>query len=694
MSIRNDTISNGSSRSKNRRPRSSNLFHAYEQKYLNQLENEARKLSIESNEIKLKKRQKNSDERDVTKTILEFFGSIPEYTEVNHLSNKDFYKKLENLKEKQKQYTDYLQREMKLANRDSEWVNDYQLMKIGSKALDTKCSTPKSKPFCTTPILTKKSKNCKNFEDVDIISLSDKETKPSSRRSVRIETPMSMKSMKSSSNSSPELFKRPKSAILSSPSPSMKESNEWSKLSDEEMKIDTDIRKNLCSPVPKKVSQDEENCGITIPKPFQMTVRDEENQIVEKCLSEMKVSKKKEKPEMFKAHSVPIKSQIPLFDKIMADQEYKNHLVRERRKAEILSQMRPFSFTDRDEEIQAISKRLSKSSPCIFPADNTEEVKQFKAKPVPKNLFSNYIYHKMYEDEFYRSLQKKIRSAEMLKASSLPPSMAKREQHKKIYDVCPKSYKTMVYDEEFPEFMRTKRIPDFQKFHDRYDKELEELKNEFISTSPRPFKFRRSKSKCKKDKATSSTSSSRTNSASGLRAISRSNLAAVLRIESARKRLRDHMDQKLEEARLKEEARWREKIMRKKPIWQALAFTHEEDLAMRLRLRKEEDRLRKEEHRLRMELMFGRVNQQPTLFERQSLVKFPANKEEVLDTIYKEYAAKPRRSISDLSCNYYYNDVKGEGTQVDANEFKDCGLTDKEMHEATDEKDRLEMKDN
>lgn len=80
------------------------------------------------------------------------------------------------------------------------------------------------------------------------------------------------------------------------------------------------------------------------------------------------------------------------------------------------------------------------------------------------------------------------------------------------------------------------------------------------------------------------------------------------------------MCKKLEEAKIKEEARWREKIMRKKPVWQALAYSNEEDLAMRLQLRKDEEKLRKEEHLLRMQLMMGRVYQQPTLFERQSQV--------------------------------------------------------------------------
>lgn len=64
--------------------------------------------------------------------------------------------------------------------------------------------------------------------------------------------------------------------------------------------------------------------------------------------------------------------------------------------------MKPFSFTRREEEMQALTKRLSKSSPSLFMDDTPIKVKHFKAKPVPKNLFSNYIYKKMHEDEFYR----------------------------------------------------------------------------------------------------------------------------------------------------------------------------------------------------------------------------------------------------------------------------------------------------
>lgn len=40
-------------------------------------------------------------------------------------------------------------------------------------------------------------------------------------------------------------------------------------------------------------------------------------------MTELNTNANKEKQEMFRAHPVPIESQIPLFDKLMADQEYK-----------------------------------------------------------------------------------------------------------------------------------------------------------------------------------------------------------------------------------------------------------------------------------------------------------------------------------------------------------------------------------
>lgn len=76
--------------------------------------------------------------------------------------------------------------------------------------------------------------------------------------------------------------------------------------------------------------------------------------------------------------------------------------MKRRSKDNLKSKMKPFSFTKREEEEQALTRRLSKSSPQLSFDCAMYKTKPFKAKPVPKNLFSNYVYAKMHEDEFYR----------------------------------------------------------------------------------------------------------------------------------------------------------------------------------------------------------------------------------------------------------------------------------------------------
>jgi protein FAM161A len=68
---------------------------------------------------------------------------------------------------------------------------------------------------------------------------------------------------------------------------------------------------------------------------------------------------------------------------------------------ELKSQMKPFKFMKRDEERKLL--RMCHSSPDIRDfTDASPKPKPFKAKPVPKNLFSSYVYKKMREDEYYR----------------------------------------------------------------------------------------------------------------------------------------------------------------------------------------------------------------------------------------------------------------------------------------------------
>ncbi|KAI4467779.1 hypothetical protein MML48_2g00009547 [Holotrichia oblita] len=573
-------------------------FPVCDQKYINYLEDEVRKLSVESNEFKMKSVSASEIDKSTIKSFIEFYDSIPDYNDIHHLSNKDFYRKLEALKEKQRNYYDYVRNQDKYSPKEIDWIEDYKNLIV----------------------------SVTNVEDAESIISSDKDIKPPSRRSVRIETP----SDKLFVENSPELsYFRPKSRanVSSAGSRGFNNINDsfWDDLSFDDC---CDGDQNLTTrSAPNSPSKSKPNVGwkdgITIPRPFEMTVRDEEIKIIDGIM--LKTNKPAtEKHDMFRAHPVPIESQIPLFDKIMCDQERRRQKIKRRSKAALQAQMRPFSFTRRDEEIQAINKRLSKSSPCVFLDEPIVKTKPFKAKPIPKNLFSNYIYRKMHEDEFYRALQRKVRAEEMLRAASLPPSMALREKKKPKPHLCPRSYRDFNIDEDMvKQIMLTKNNskckPQINDYIDRELRELEKLESEFIRRNPKCHKNKR-RSKVKRGRQSSAESKSTIRSTPTLDMVHRSNLAAVLRVQSARKRIEMDLCKKVEEAKLREETRWREKVLRKRPVWQELAYSNEEDLAMRLQMRRDEERLRNEEHKHRMQLMLGRVNQQPTLFERQSQV--------------------------------------------------------------------------
>lgn len=75
---------------------------------------------------------------------------------------------------------------------------------------------------------------------------------------------------------------------------------------------------------------------------------------------------------------------------------------------------------------------------------------------------------------------------------------------------------------------------------------------------------------------------------------------------------------KQEEIQKREEARLKQRLTRRKPAWKSLSYSVSEDLELRIQSRREEERIRREEFLQDMEMMLDRVEQIPTLFERQS----------------------------------------------------------------------------
>lgn len=138
----------------------------------------------------------------------------------------------------------------------------------------TKKYKPAIKQFCTTPTFNKvSSSRSKHCEDAESIFSSDKEivAQPPSRRSVRIESP-------SDKSDISELINLPKKSKTTGHS---KHYNDfaWDDMSindfksdfEKELPLETKSAPN--SPTKEKIDPGWKDDGITIPKPFQMTVR-------------------------------------------------------------------------------------------------------------------------------------------------------------------------------------------------------------------------------------------------------------------------------------------------------------------------------------------------------------------------------------------------------------------------------------
>lgn len=277
MSDHNRAVFNNSCLKIPRNPVNQQPFPVYDQKYINHLENKVRKLSIESNEYNMKLAPPPEIDRSTLKSFIEFYDSIPDYDDVNHLSNKDFYQKLEILKQKQRNYYDFVHNQNKYVIKDNDWIEDYKKINIRETNYNVEKNSRKPKPFCTTPILTKPTIHITNVDDADSLMSSDKDIKPPSRRSVRIESP----SDKFSAQNSPEpsYFRSKSRANVSSAE--SKGFNTLNTLNDslwDDLSFDGCGEQDLTTrSAPNSPSKSKLNVGwkdgITIPRPFEMTVR-------------------------------------------------------------------------------------------------------------------------------------------------------------------------------------------------------------------------------------------------------------------------------------------------------------------------------------------------------------------------------------------------------------------------------------
>ncbi|XP_073950488.1 uncharacterized protein isoform X2 [Choristoneura fumiferana] len=604
-----------------------------------------------------------------TEKIKDFYRSIPDYNDINHLPAEEFYSTLKSLRQKKKVMLEFavdqiddsnsentLVREDAYSNHNA--VNDKSVKTVYNSSLRRKYSAEKkdaSRDFCGATNLNRRSNidTAQSSKNLTVSAMKQPQKKLTvSNLEVTIDDDPKMSTSKSSSmkekNKTNKAKRNHSACSISWNDDKIETKNEvdqkfqkffdgaeYSKL--KKVYVDDEFKTQSMPSSPlrgkRSGSPPRRRKSITVPKPFKMTERDEDERAVnelrclQKSFSEDMLHRKCDRKQ-FRTRPVPIESRIPLYDKILEDQAMRRAITKINSEAELRAKMKPFSFTEREESgIQKSCERAMNVLP------KPKKKKKFRARPVPKNLFSNYFYDKMKEEEFFRSMNRRIRSEEMLRNASYPGTMAMRERSRLS---TPAAHSDLPIDPSpgIPSVSSSDR----QRARSPMEKRTrceKSVKEDFITTTPKPFRFNTADRALKKmqdvakkmsqeSKSTESVGTSgdvgvmRGYSALELRAAAsgRSNLAALLRAEAVRRRFELDAAGRLAEQRRRNEMRTRDRLLRSNPAWHLVKNNHAEDIAMRLQTRRDEERMRREEFLHEMELMYGRVQQQPLLFER------------------------------------------------------------------------------
>ncbi|NXI86508.1 F161A protein, partial [Rhipidura dahli] len=239
---------------------------------------------------------------------------------------------------------------------------------------------------------------------------------------------------------------------------------------------------------------------VTMPKPFQMTIREaqkkEQNiksksQIeLENHLLKKKLEEEAECQKKFRANPVPAAVFLPLYHDIVQRNEERRRSVKERSKLKLLASQKPFKFIERERQRMEIRKMQLKD---ISPPENKTKV--FRAKPVPKCVYSPDFSDRLKEEELYREIRIKMRAEELLRNSSVPNSrLALKETNKKKKHKSTEPKRT----EQKPKIKSS--VPDFELLHEKFQKRLLQQKKVKHLTVCEPFDLRTSYIPSKKGK--------------------------------------------------------------------------------------------------------------------------------------------------------------------------------------------------
>ncbi|KAG1956015.1 protein FAM161A [Pimephales promelas] len=240
----------------------------------------------------------------------------------------------------------------------------------------------------------------------------------------------------------------------------------------------------------KQNADDYSHPRVTVPKPFQMTLRElelrkkgvksraeieRENEDLRRQLDELTECQRK-----FRASPVPAHVRLALYEEQQERDKERRRRHRDTEQKRLHASQKPFSFLERErlkkEQKEAKLKHVKEE----------EERKRclFKAKPVPRAVREAASGEQQKEEELYRAIKMQMRAREMLHNASMPPSMLARRLSEK------QTPKAVRDDEPAHRPKINTEVPDFAARYRRFRKQLEESKEVRPVTACEPFQLR------------------------------------------------------------------------------------------------------------------------------------------------------------------------------------------------------------
>jgi protein FAM161A len=239
---------------------------------------------------------------------------------------------------------------------------------------------------------------------------------------------------------------------------------------------------------------------VTVPKPFSMSMR-EANQTPRKSRAAIELEQREEErryaeelecQKKFKAMPLPAHIHFRLYDELNEERESRRRFIVQHRQELLNTMQKPFQFTSREEE-----KKKAKADSKATGLQQRGRP-HFRAHPFPSRIFDDSVVDKMREEDEYRKIRMKVRAKDLLRSSSLPPTMRLRgkdytdgRERQKLFAERAKKAGITIEHKFRPKINHT--IPDFDKQYDKFMQDLAEAKKyQREATVCRPFNLRTS----------------------------------------------------------------------------------------------------------------------------------------------------------------------------------------------------------